>query len=181
MKLIIGLLIISTFAVNAVPAAALFFMPRPVFINRAATNAQKVCNKIGDTVWRNKEAIAICTVSAVALSAPEAVVAGTTSIVTSGTEAVVKSATNAAGGNFLSYLLFAILFIAILWLSVKYVRLRFSRVVPLLIIGLLFCFSGTAEAAILDFWNIPALQCAAIKPPFWDFFNFILIIFSLLM
>ena len=56
----------------------------------------------------------------------------------------------------------AVLFIAGLWFFVGFVRFRYKAILPLLVLGVIFCLAGTADAATLHSAVVPV--AAAIKP-----------------
>ena len=168
-KMIIGMMIACVFAVNAVQAEAV--TPQKRAVKNVVNFVKKASNNIGNTIWNNKGSIAVGTAATVAVLAPDAVVQGATSIATGAVEGaatVVTGATQAAvqnstGGNgFLSYLFLAVLFIAGLWFFVGFVRFRYKAVLPLLVLGVIVCLAGTADAATLHSAAVPV--AAAIKP-----------------
>ena len=170
-KMIIGMMIACVFAVNAASVEAV--TPQKRAVKNVVSFVKKTSNNIGNTVWRNKGSIAICTAATVAVLAPEATVQGATTLATGATQAATSAIANttqaaiqSAGGNassgFFSFLLVAALFLAGLWFFVGFVRFRYKAVLPLLVIGVLICLCGVTEAASLHSAAVPV--AAAIKP-----------------
>ena len=170
-KMIIGMMIACAFAVSAVTAEAV--TPQKRAVKNVVSLVKKTCNNIGNTIWNNKGSIAVGTAATVAVLAPDAVVQGATTIasgavegaatvVTGATQAAVQSGVSNSGSGFFSYLLLAMLFLAGLWLFVGFVRFRYKAVLPLLVLGVIVCLAGTADAATLHSATVPV--AAAIKP-----------------
>ena len=170
-KLLIGICAICLFAISAVQAEAV--TPQARAVKNVVSFVKKSCNNIGNTIWNNKGSIAVGTAATVAVLAPDAVVQGATTVATGATQAATSAIANTtqaaiqnAGGNagtgFFSFLLVAALFIAGLWFFVGFVRFRYKAILPLLVLGVIICLAGTADAATLHSAAVPV--AAAIKP-----------------
>jgi len=190
-KMIIGMLVASVFAINAVSADAARHQARAItkIADRTVTFVGKAVDNTAAVLWRNKEAVVLCTALAVAATNPEpfvqgattvatSAVEGATAIVTSGTDAVIKT-TAGSGSGFISFLVLAVLFIAGLWLFVSIIKFKFWRAVPLLVIALLLCFGGVASAAM--FTSVPEMMCTAPATPihWWNIITIILFIVAI--
>jgi len=141
--------------------------------NLVGNTVSKTADNAGKIVWNNKGAIAVGTVATVALTNPEAATAAVTGTadvaygVATGGKTVEKVAPRAnvrqsSGGSLIPTLLYFLIFVGIGIVVVSYFRRRigvFRVAIPLLVVGVLFCFGATAEASMLS--AIPDIQCTA--------------------
>ena len=174
-KLLIGMITACVLAVSAVSANA------STLHKRAATNAVnfvgKACDNTAHVLWRNKGGIAVGTTAVAVATNPEPFVQAAAAIVTGTTDAVLQSC---IVNNFLSYLLLPILLIAAVWYFLRHIKSRWGRVLPLLLLGVLFlfCFGGIANAEMIT--QVPEIQCGIVKPPLWwtDIIGWVLLILA---
>jgi len=156
----------------------------------------KTADDAGKVIWNNKGSIGVATVATVALANPDAAVAavngtadvaygvatggGKTGGKTADTVAPRTNARPSTTGSTFSTVLFYLVIIGLVLLVMKYLlRGSIRRVaVPLLIVGVLLCFSATAEASMWS--SLPDIQCSAtpslITHPF---INFIMLVITL--
>ena len=167
-NLFIVMLVACISAVNTVPVDAASVQRRAVekIVSKTTDVVGKVCDNVSQVIWRNKCAVAAGATAVAVATNPEPFVQGATAVVTGSTQA-------AASSGFFSFLLLATLFIAGLWLFVGCIGRKFWRIVPLLVVGLLLCFGGVAEAGTLEH--------GAIKPWWGDIIGVILLIIAIFM
>ena len=176
-KIMTGIIATTMLMVSAVSAdAATRKQAIEKIVNKTTDAVGKACDNVSQVIWRNKCAVAVGATAVAVATNPEPFVQGATAVVTSTTQAAMQSST---GGGFFSFLLLATLFIAGLWLFVGCIRSKFWRVVPLLVVALLLCFGGIAEAGMIA--SIPDIQCPAVPPPapWWNIINFIFLIIAI--
>ena len=165
LKLFIGIIVIACiFSVYSVSAEAAT-SKRAKIVNFVG----KTCDDAANVLWRNKGAVTLGTVLVTAAANPEPFIEGTTTIIGGGSQTVFVSCI----GTILFYLLLAVLVIAGTRFFLH--RIRLWRVLPLLILGLMFG-SGVAEAGV-----IPIAECGVIKPPWWNIFDLIILIFAIFL
>jgi len=172
------MLALCVLAVNTVPVEAASARKKAIekIVSKTTDAVGKACDNVGSVLWRNKCGIAVGVTAVAVATNPEPFVQGATAVVTGTTQAAMQSST---GGGFFSFLLLATLFIAGLYLFVGCIRRKFRRIVPLLVVGLLLCFGGIAEAGMIA--QIPDIVCPAVPPPapWWKIINFILLIIAI--
>jgi hypothetical protein len=160
-KLIIGLLTACVLAASAVQAEASIVTRA---IPKVANLVGKGCDAAGKVIWRNKGAV-VATGAAVGLATkPEAFLGSAATIITSPTF-----------GSILFYLIVGGLIIAVGRYCLH--RVGLWRILPLLVVGLLLCGGGIAEAGTIDY--VPASDTATgIAKPLWDIAMIIIVVIA---
>ena len=131
------------------------------------------CDSAANLLWRNKGAVMLGTLLVTAAANPEPFVQGAATVVTGTSQTVYASYI----GSMLSYVLIAIVLIAVGRYLFR--RIRLWRVLPLLLLGLLLCCGGVAEAGMMNV--VPETQLGIIKPPWWGVFDLIIFVLTLFL
>ena len=185
-KLCVMMIAACVLAVSTANTAEAYLLTKQIqgvkkIANLVGKTVKKTADDAGKVVWNNKESIAVATVATVALTNPKAVtaaVSGTADIVTSavtGTADVaygvvtngktvdtVAPRTNvrqATSSGVIPTVLFYLVLAVLIIVAVRYLlRGAVRKVLPLLVVCILLCCVGVAEAAS------PAALAPAVKP-----------------
>ena len=189
---IIGMFAACIFSVHAVPADAGIAKYAIKAAQKVRDYVGKTANDAGKVVWNNKGSIAVGTAAAVALTNPDAATAavnGTADVVTgavTGTtgavaQGITTNAKRSTGGSVLLTLLLILLLIVLVILGMRYLLHRvgiWKLAMPLLMIGVLLCCAGVAQAGVVGFVSVADIF--AFKP-LLDLAMLVIVIISLFL
>ena len=167
----IGMLAVCL-AVYAVQAQAAGF--KKTAITHGVSLMKKTFDTAGNAVWKNKGAIAVGTAAAAVALHPDILAqpmtAATTAVATEASRAVRCSPVGMMG----TVLFFAVVFVIVSG-AICVVRhyLKLWHLVPLLLVSVLVCSGGIAEAGT---FQVAALQSAAVVNPIVNIVGWVIII-----
>lgn len=159
------------FIVGIIAACTLFMST--VAVNAAATTktaVKKIVNRAGNVLWRNKGTVAGGVVLAAAVTNPEPFANGIATLLWGAGNAVVQT-----GIHFPFYCLLGIVCVIGIRYFWRYVN--FGRVLPLLLLGVILCCCGIAEAGIIPLADLPV---AAVRPLWWEALGWLIIVITTL-
>jgi hypothetical protein len=149
-------------------AAYTFFMGTAA-VNAAVTTktaVKKIVNRASNVLWRNKGTVAGGVVLATAVSNPVPFANGITTLLWGVGHTVIQT-----GIKFPFYCLLGIVCVIGIRYFWRYVNFR--RILPLLLLGVLFCGCGIAEAGVMT--NLPVV---AVRPLWWEALGWLFIIIT---
>ena len=156
------------FIIGIIAACTLFMST--VAVNAAGTTktaVKKIVNRASNILWRNKGTVVGGVVLAAAVSNPVPFANGITTLLWGVGHAVVQT-----GIKFPFYCLLGIVCVIGIRYFWRYVN--FGRILPLLILGVLFC--GVAEAGVIT--NLPVV---AVRPLWWEALGWLFIIITTIL
>jgi hypothetical protein len=171
-KTFLGMLVACLFCVSAVPAEAASMQKKS--ITTGVSLMKKTFNGIGNAIWNNKGAIAVGTAAVAVATQPDIlaqpITAATTAVTTETSKTVLAPTIETIG----MILLFTALFVIVPGLiCVGRHYLKLWHIVPLLLVGVLICSSGIAEAGTLP---VAAIQSVAVVNPIVNIVSWVVII-----
>jgi len=156
-KFIIGIIAACTLFMGTVAANA---------AGTTKTAVKKIVNRASNVLWRNKGTVAGGVVLAAAVSNPTPFINGVTTLLWGVGHTVVQM-----GIKFPLYCLLGIVCV----IGIRYFlrHVNFRRILPLLLLGVLFCGCGVAEAGVMT--NLPVVT---VRPLWWEALGWLFIVIT---
>jgi hypothetical protein len=174
-KLFIGITAICLFAACAVPASAA--IPTRVKV-KAKDFITKTSTSLGNAIWNNKGSIAVGSAAVALATNPAPFVSGATTMITGRPSDPSATSIQSYFTGWLFYAIATVLAVLGVRFAWNYVK-DYKNWLPLMIVGILLCSVGVAEAGIIQ----PLLKPPVLLPPvpWWSLFNVALIVATIFM